>query len=294
MVIYIILLMVQQVINLNNSKHPCGSLIEEFDIAYVVCTFDDPKEFAETIASIDAEIGKNDLVVVVDSSRSKSIALEIINSTVRVRDQCRYYWIRPNGVYAAINFAIRNAPSVWIQVINSGDRLLNGSRVIINKAIQIYPGCKIHIFSQISGFNGRAVNFIHPQHNEIWPHQSIIVHKLVHEQIGYYNESYRIVSDQLFFAEARMKYSFVIHDEALTYYDLDGISSRVGFRQSRELFVMWRSLGKGLVNSIYRSFITPRLRWALELIFGKPRVAQFKRVIRSRIYSSSEPRSNTQ
>lgn len=285
--------MTQQIINFNNSKHPCGTFIEAYGITYIVCTFDDPKEFAETIASIDAEIDKNDFVVVVDSSKSKSIALETINSTVRLKDQYRYYWMQPGGVYAAINYAIRNAPSAWILVLNSGDRLLNGSRMIFDKAVQNYPDCKIHVFSQISGFNGRAVNTIRPRYDEIWPHQSIVIHKLVHEQIGYYNESYRIVSDQLFFAEARMKYSFVIHDEALTYYDLDGMSSRVSFRQSRELLVMWRSLGKGLVSSIYRSFISPRLRWVLELVFGKPRVAQFKRVIRSRIYSSSEPRSNT-
>ena len=47
--------------------------------------------------------------------------------------------------------------------------------------------------------NDKKVLIFRPDANSIWPHQSILVKKVVYEDFGLYDENYSYASDQIFF-----------------------------------------------------------------------------------------------
>ena len=238
------------------------------NISIIIPSFNDFSDFKKTFNSIQKQLTSSDEIIIIDSSDdSGRIELYLKNKNFNFK-YC-IVWIKPNGVYSAMNKGVELSSKNFIQIINSGDILLKGARPLISNAIKENFYKDIFIFEQLSGFEEnmpKRIKFT-PTKDSLWPHQSIVASKKVYNKIGFYNESYNIVSDQLFFAEARNLFEFMIIKEPLTYYDLKGISSLASLNHSKELFILWKKMDRNLVYCLYKS-ITPYIKTFLIRVLG--------------------------
>ncbi|MEQ9107794.1 MAG: glycosyltransferase [Limnobacter sp.] len=252
--------------------------VQYIPISIIIPCFNDHKAFSKTLESIQAELKSADEIIVVDSSKIKSDTKKILkrynNLTIH------YNWHRPNGVYFAQNTGISRCTKQWIQIINSGDTLTYGARKIINDAITSNPDVEIHVFSQTSGVDGQYWCTYTPSDKGIWPHQSTIISKRTYDNHGSYDTRYKIVSDQVFLSKIRKTTRFKLYEHPLTYYDLKGISSKINIQLSKELYILWRSLGCSHFMSFIKSTILPATRVIMSMIVGDEKIIKIKALIK--------------
>lgn len=245
-------------------------------ISVITACYNDFPAFTVTLDSLKSELMECDELVVVDSSLISENMRNIL-ANEKLHFHVKYIWVNPTGVYPAQNAGIRKSTRAWLQVVNSGDMLLSGGRLLISEAIREHPGTSIHVFSQQSGFKGVATTLFTPSHSSVWPHQSIIAAREVYDYLGFYNERYKIVADQIFFSHARKLFRWRIHKNALTYYDLAGVSSTISCSKSQEFYAMWRTLGISQIVSIIRAYLIPWFRTVLQYVFGVEIIGRIKR-----------------
>ena len=185
-------------------------------------------------------------------------------------------WQSPAGVYSALNSGIRVSTRPWLQVVNSGDQICRGARGEIRKAISADAMTSVHVFSQRAGSEGETGYVFKPNSSSVWPHQSVVLRAIVHERLGAYETGLRFVSDQVFLAKARKSFKCKIHEFVLTSYDLHGMSSVVSLRLSREVWIMWRSLGRGPLEAFWRAWVKPWARMITERLLGHDVVVRMK------------------
>lgn len=142
-----------------------------------------------------------------------------------------YYWISESdkGIYNAMNKGIKIAKGKYLFFLNSGDAL-NGEDsldVFLNhqnfQGDIIYGDYKFEIGQKIFPDYLTPLYFV----RTTLPHQSTIFKREVFNEIGLYNENYKIVSDREFFIKCFLSNRFVFThiSHLLTLYDLSGISN---------------------------------------------------------------------
>jgi glycosyltransferase involved in cell wall biosynthesis len=247
-------------------------------ISVVTPCYNDHSAFDETLASLQEELTGRDEWLVVDSSTDASL---VERRLARSALACPVRVIRapPRGVYAALNAGVGQATKHWVQVVNCGDGLKPGARAEMTRAVEASPAVAIHVFRQQAGRDGQAAYVFSPDGRGIWPHQSILTERRVHEILGVYDTRYRLTADQLFFAKARAGFYWQLHAFVLTYYDLDGMSSVVSPAASRELYAMWRALGRRPVESIFRAWVSPAIRNLVQKVMGRSSLHRIKRMV---------------
>jgi hypothetical protein len=246
------------------------------DISFVVCAYNDFDEFVKTVSSLLGEIKEKDQVVVIDSSNDN---LVLNYSKANLEPYLNYLWVEPAGVYAAQNSGIRLAKNEWIQIVNSGDCLTNEGLKKARKSVSENSSTKIHVFQQ-EAFLQDFRTVYSPEDSSIWPHQSIICHKDVYNNQGFYDETFSLISDQLFFFDARKVFSFRIYNFVLTLYPLDGISTHFGMKYMVEKYTLLR-VNNNIVRSFFMAFPLSCFIAFLNTIFGAKYVYKIKFAIRN-------------
>jgi glycosyltransferase involved in cell wall biosynthesis len=246
-------------------------------LSLVIPFYNDADAFSETIGSTSGELEPHDELIVVDSSNDRSLVQSVLALHKSLRCSVNYFWTPPKGVYEAFNIGLNHVSKNWVQILNSGDLYVPIARRMISETIYEYPEYMVHVFGQVAiGKPGLNYSYF-PEDQGIWPTQSVIIRKSVHDAVGNFSVDYRIVSDQLYYADLRTRFSWKLHKSALTTYDLDGLSAAVSLRNSKELYVMWRALGQGAVKSVFRAYVKPRLRVLLTKVAGPQSVILIKR-----------------
>lgn len=240
---------------------------KDSSISYLVPTYNNLAQLEATLRSIDRDRGEFDQIIIVDSGDMHQSSM-VIEKTIPTMRGLVHVWERPGGVYPALNRGLREAQGEWIQVINSGDQLIRGSRGVLEAVIQS-TSINIHVFSQLTSYEGEILGRFTPQPRGIWPHQSIVIRRNVHSRLGGYREDLKFVSDQLFFSLARQSESFEIYEEAITIYDLDGMSSNPTWKLSKELYLLHRSLGKNRCQALGKGYLRPLSKLVLGKLLGK-------------------------
>lgn len=252
----------------------------DFDNALCIITpsFNDPEALAVTLASLRQELRTDDQFILIDSSSDRDRVQTLICEAGLI---CAVHllWQPPSGVYNALNAGIAAANRPWLQIVNSGDELLPGARDAVNQAILDNPELVMHVFCQQAGDSTGADYVFKPDARSVWPHQSVVLRSMVHESLGHYDAQLRLAADQVFLAEARRVFPWAIHTFVLTRYDLHGLSSAVNASISRELWVMWRALDRGPVEALWRAWIRPWSRAAIEWLFGHTKMVRLKTVL---------------
>lgn len=245
-------------------------------ISFVVCAYNDFDEFIKTVSSLLGEINEKDQIIVIDSSDDN---LVLNYSRANLDPYLSYLWMEPAGVYAAQNSGIRLAKNEWIQIINSGDCVTGGGLGYARNKIIENSSIKIHVFQQEAFF--QDFNWVYSPHDSsIWPHQSIICHQEVYSNQGLYDEAYSLISDQIFFFNARKEFSFKIYDFVLTSYPLDGVSTQFGMQYMVEKYILLR-INNNFIKSFILAFPLSCLIAFLNKIFGAKNVFKIKFAIRN-------------
>lgn len=241
------------------------SLIPIYEFSFVVTTRNNFDELAITLNSIRAAAPPCSEVVIVDGSDQP---VERARLRVILRDlPFRCERDNKTGVFEAMNVGVRATAGKWIVMITAGDSLLPGAGALLGSLGS--SSADAVIFAQeVATPAGKRLYAFYPTSRSVWPHQSVVLKRAVHEQIGLYPSEYRYASDQHLFAEVRKRASCEIRGELLSRFLLGGITSGVSVKMSKELYGLRRKLGDGVMVAIIRGFIFPAMRSWVERVAG--------------------------
>lgn len=245
------------------------------NISFIVICMDNFFDFKKTFHSLIHLVDSNNELIVVDSSSNKEIKFfldEFLSPNIS------YYYCKPSGIYPAQNFGIIKSNNEYIQIINSGDVLIdNGYKEQLSSLSHAKKD--VYVFNQFCSYNNEIMYEYKPDNQSIWPHQSLIYKRNLHEKYGLYSTKYKIISDQLFFKLIRNEISFEVVNKPLTIYDLSGVSSKLSFVLIKEKFILDNEFNNSLVSTIkLLVFVFFSL---LSLILSEYKVIKIKDWIRS-------------
>jgi hypothetical protein len=233
------------------------------DYSFLIQTRNNRSELERTIQSICCEAPSSSQIVVVDGS-DVPFGMELIRSMVTNSKIAVVYELdEQKGVFNAMNVGVLKSNGRRLIVLPAGDTMEMGAKELLrsinnsNKEVVVFSQ---HIIDQ----EGKLSLRFFPTAKSVWPHQSVVLRREVHEKWGLYPMGYRFLSDQYFFADVRMKVAFEIRPEVLTAFWLGGISSGATMQQSREIWSVRRKLGCGQVSAALHGFVYPYIRWVLE------------------------------
>jgi glycosyltransferase involved in cell wall biosynthesis len=137
------------------------------------------------------------------------------------------------GIYHAMNKGIAKSSGSHLLFLNSGDAFLdNNSLAIFGNKIET----KDLYYANVYQVDGTAkLKTAYPEQLDLeymicygLPHQATIIRKSLFDQVGFYDEKYKIISDWVFFMEAlfKQKATYSMTDDALVLYDRTGVSSQ--------------------------------------------------------------------
>lgn len=149
------------------------------------------------------------------------------------------YWVseKDNGIYNAMNKGIVKAKGEYCLFLNSGDWLVSND--VLNRVFElqlnesIIYGNVLKVNDLVTGFardkslQRSNLSLLDIYYNTL-PHQSVFIKRELFEEYGLYDESFKIVSDWIFFLKTigiegtSVKYL----DMDISYYDTNGFSSK--------------------------------------------------------------------
>ncbi len=223
----------------------------------VIITKDNKDELLETICSIPISSKFFVELVVIDSSKEKyKPSLDGY--------KLLYKYTSPKGIYNAQNLGISISSGDFIIVMNSGDGFSKNSIKLLEK-ISVDSEYDAFVFSQnYRKKNGEIIFTYNASSSSVWPHQSVVIRKKIHDNFGVYPTSYKYTAEQIYFSEIRSKIKVYYSKDILSYFTHGGVSTgSLLFSLSKENFILWRKLKRGVVFSFFKSFIFPIFKFFL-------------------------------
>jgi len=199
-------------------------------ISIVTINYNNLEGLRKTIPSVLNQTYTNIEYIIIDGGSTDG-SVEYLKSFVN-----RFsYWVSEpdKGIFNAQNKGLRQATGDYILMLNSGDYLADND-VIEKVSRQIKPdsliiGCDLYNDNGKRRLAKRAADHVSIGFfiTRTIYHSSTLIARNVHEQFGYYNESYKIVSDWAFLLLTagihQCKYQHI--PVMLTVFDTTGISS---------------------------------------------------------------------
>lgn len=194
----------------------------------------------KTIGSVINQTFRNFEFIIIDGA-SKDGSVDIIKEHAGSLS----FWISEpdKGIYAAMNKGIKYSNGEYCLFLNSGDYLMHNNvlekifrnsiigEVVSGNVLKVRPNNK---FRRVS--SPEKVS-LHKLCIHSLPHQATLIKRSLFEEIGLYNENYRIVSDWEFFLKTLVLHekSYQHLDEDVSYFKIGGVSSsEENFTLSRE------------------------------------------------------------
>jgi glycosyltransferase involved in cell wall biosynthesis len=181
---------------------------------------------SKTVNSVKGQAFSDFEYIVIDGGSSDG-SLEIIGE---FKDRIDY-WIseKDNGVYHAMNKGIEKATGDYCYFLNSGDYLISDS--VINNVFSKTNGEDIVYGNMIHGGlntverGPKDISFFYFYMGSIY-HQSAFIKRKLFNEVGYYNESLKVVSDWEFFLKAFFLFgcSYKYVDVNIALYETGGLS----------------------------------------------------------------------
>lgn len=163
----------------------------------------------------------------------------------------------PRGIYPAFNLGIEHARGEFLWFLNGGDRMLNSTNLLellesfemadlICAPVEIYRNgqftynshVKADFISNLMGQNGLC-------------HQGIIYRRSVFDQVGLYDESYKLAGDYEHLFKCFLKgIKFGVFAKPIAQYDRDGRSDnyREVFKEYRKV---WNTITPEISKGLY-------------------------------------------
>ena len=188
-------------------------------ISIITVNLNDIKGLKKTLLSIITQNFRNFEHIIIDGGSSDG-SREFISAN----QQKISYWVSETdkGIYNAMNKGILKASGTYLMFLNSGDYLYsqealthlvieaaNCDLVYGNMLVEENTGMRRQIYPA-------ELDFLHFYSGHSLPHQATLIKKILFDKIGFYNESFKIVSDWEFFINA-----VSLHNASYKYVDAD-------------------------------------------------------------------------
>jgi glycosyltransferase involved in cell wall biosynthesis len=202
---------------------------EAMILSIITINYNNAIGLAKTIDSVLGQAKRNFEYIVIDGGSTDG-SVDVLKDNGARLD----YWISEvdGGIYCAMNKGIKAASGEYCLFLNSGDRLNDlhvtgeierqlacGSDLVVGRLI-FDGGSGSHLPKATESLFGFLADYI--------PHPSTFIKRELFRRIGYYDESYGIISDFAFFYRAIIenRASCAMVDYPVTVFDMDGISTR--------------------------------------------------------------------
>lgn len=197
-------------------------------LSIITINFNNVSGLRRTLNSVLSQTWKDFEYIVIDGGSSDG-SVDLIRNFA---DQLSF-WVseKDSGIYNAMNKGIEHAKGEYCLFLNSGDFLIKKN--ILQKIFQYNFYEDIVSFSVIN--TDRNLSFLKkpPKNLSLFSliegnlsHPSTLIHRTVFDQIGFYDESKKIVSDWCFFIDSLIIHhcSYKAFDDILTIFDRSGSS----------------------------------------------------------------------
>lgn len=205
-------------------------------ISIITVNYNDVIGIENTIKSVQNQTYTNFEHIIIDGN-SNDGSKEVIKKYKKSFS----YWLseKDSGIYNAMNKGIKIAKGDYLFFLNSGDTFYD-KQVLEKVSLKLEEGQDI-FYGNLQLINKDKENkLVCPPKKLSFsfflrrtiPHQAAFTKKALFENISYYNEEYRIVSDWEFFMIAILKFnaSYKHSDITISNYDTNGISSLPEFK----------------------------------------------------------------
>lgn len=158
----------------------------------------------KTVESVLAQTYREFEYIVIDGASTDGSA-----EYVRAHADKLTYWVseQDTGIYNAMNKGVRAATGEYVLMLNSGDFLVD--EYVVEHILPELDGTDIVQGNVLAGHNndrqirdrgyGRStISFLDVQRG-FFPHQASFCKRELFDRFGYFDESYRYVSDTIFF-----------------------------------------------------------------------------------------------
>jgi len=200
--------------------------MNNISVSIITINYNNAIGLQKTIESVVNQQCKNFEYILIDGDSTDG-GLEIIK---KYQSNLTYWISEPDtGIYNAMNKGIKQAKGDYVLFLNSGDAL-NGKialQYFINhenfKGDIIYGDYKFDEGEKIYPDVLTPLFFI----KSSLPHQSTFFKRSVFDEMGLYDETYKIVGDRAFYINCFLsgKFKFTHIKYPLTIYDLTGLSN---------------------------------------------------------------------
>lgn len=171
-------------------------------ISIITITYNSAKTLQRALASILSQTYKDIEHIIVDGA-SDDGTVEIIKAYAEAHQNVRWVSEKDDGIYNALNKGIRMATGDVIGFLHSDDVLNSADSIeqiatafessqadVVYGDLQYCKGGKVVRRWKSNAFNPRALKF-----GWMPPHPTVYVRKEVYEQVGLYDEWFRISAD---------------------------------------------------------------------------------------------------
>jgi glycosyltransferase involved in cell wall biosynthesis len=196
----------------------------------IIPTFNSEEVILECVKSIVLQNFKNFEIIVLDSC-STDRTIDIIEKSFEGQSSIKICVEKDHGIYFAMNKGVSIASGEWIYFLGSDDRLWNEnvlgdihSEIINNSLSGVIYG---NVFStRFNGVYDGKFNYTKLYEKNIC-HQSIFMNKSVFSKIGFFDTTYKYLSDYehniRWFLNKKIQNHYV--DIVVAYYADGGVSS---------------------------------------------------------------------
>jgi glycosyltransferase involved in cell wall biosynthesis len=175
------------------------------------------EELFKTIESVD-----NDFSLFIDKCEVEHIIVCSEKAGYASKDNRKYIYTPPKGVYNAMNIGLHRAIGEWLWFLNAGDECMEG---ISAKLMQIMSFCNASIIkSGVEAINDSGCRIVFGK--IVSPHQGTFYKRHILSEMGGFREDYKIISDRILFDKFLIKRIKMYQSELIVarFYE-NGISS---------------------------------------------------------------------
>lgn len=239
-------------------------------LSVIVCVKDNHDAFRKTLISLLSLPGDLWELIISDSSQDRGLVGAII-AECELESPAKYVWSEPRGVYPAINEGLCRVSGDWVYVLHSGDRLVEQSVDALISEMKTAQ-TEIVLFRTLCMRNNKPIYKSRADNTSIfWPHQGVVIRAEVHQELGTYDERYKILADQIFLHAARARYRSSLRPLVIAEYDLSGISSSIDLHVRKEFWLVRKIYGVDSLTNFFSSYVRPIIRGFIDR-FLSPRI----------------------
>jgi len=215
-------------------------------LTIITVNYNNKKGLQRTLKSVASQKFRNFEHIIIDAA-SNDGSLEVIKS---YETKISYWVSEPDrGIYHGMNKGITAAKGTYLLFLNSGDYLIDENALTLElENINTDIGFGYHTVADASGklvsidYKDREIDFGFFVMSTL-PHSSTFIRKSLFQKFGYYDETYKIAADWVFFFNAIIYKGATVSriEKPIGVFELGGISThsdnRELVKEERERFL---------------------------------------------------------